>query len=303
MIVYSGGTYVNATFTGDTIANIITALQTQLTNAGWSVSSGGGTTNLLMQSATQTGVTNPLRVRIKTNSGTCAEVSIENQAGTLASTSSTSAGGMLLPAASQTMRVIATKYWFACFVPGSSAARTFVYAGMPYVDASILAGVTDIGFMFSNAQSEGSSGALNSFRTNAILTGSNVANYAVIYNASLFQNNNSTGNAQGSGNSAGGPECIITTQPAGGQNTLVRAYRWASDAFLTSDVLVCWGLTALSDEAKIRGQFFDLIYISEAVVIDATDTFSGHTWFNLTNNGTHLAGQYPRGGMWVRTDT
>ena len=49
---FAGGTYVNTTITSDgTINTLITAMQTQLTNAGWTVSSGSGTNNVLMKSA------------------------------------------------------------------------------------------------------------------------------------------------------------------------------------------------------------------------------------------------------------
>lgn len=303
-LVYAGGTYVNTTFTGDTIAHIITALETQLVNAGWSVISGSGTTNVLFQSATQSGVTNPIRVRVKTNSGTCAAVSLENQAGTLASTSSTTAGGLLLPVAAQTMRVIATKYWFCCFVPGSAAARTFVYAGMPYVDSSFLTSVTDIGVMFSNCFTEASAGVATSFRSHPAISSvsSSEANYALIYNTSLLQNNNTATTT--SNNSAGAPDVLLTCAPAGAQTTTARNYRWANDDLVTSDVLVGWGLTSTGDEAKIRGQFFDMVYVAEAATIDTSSAFpaTGHTFYNLTNNFTQTTAN-PRGGMWVRTDT
>jgi hypothetical protein len=387
-VVYSGGTYVNTTFTGDSKSVIMANLLTQLVNAGWtnvayigglgfadqtftvtiaspgvvsltahglsandtvvlkttgtlptgltantkyfvrnpaantfelSASSGGASINtsvsqsgvhkvttesILLQSATQSGVTNPCRIRMKDNLGTCVDISLENSAGTLASTNTSSAGGSLLPAASQTMRIIATKYWGICIVPGSTLARTFVYFGMPYLDSSILSSVTDIGMMFSNTVSEGSTNVGYSIRTAPVFTGlsngTQTPNYVVIYNTSMVQNNN--GSNAGSNSNAGAPECIYTTSPATAQTSTARNYRWASDALLTSDVLIAWGLTFISDEAKIRGQLYDMIYIAEAVAMDATDTFSGHSWFNITNNGTQ-GNSYPRGGMWVRTDT
>lgn len=385
-LVYSGGTYISSTFTGDTKWSVMKNLRDQLVNAGWTnkaygttaalgtaatatitiaspgvvtmtghgftggervtiattgalptnlsvntvyfikfidantfnlaTTSGGANINtsgsqsgthtlytesMLLESATQSGVTNPTRVRIKDNLGTCAAVSLENQAGTLASTSTTAAGGHLLPAASQTMRVIATKYWFTCFVPGSAGARTFVYAGMPYVDSSILTSVTDVGFMFANSVAEGTSSALSSFRAAPVLTGlsNSSPNYAVIYNSSLVQGNNASTN--GSPATAGAPECVLSCQ-SGGLTATARSYRWANDDLLTSDVLVGWGSTSTADEAKIRGQFYDMIYIADAIAMDTSTTFSGHSWFNLTNNFTQTSAA-PRGGMWVRTDT
>jgi hypothetical protein len=286
---FSGGTYVNQTFTGDTIANIISNLQSNLTSAGWSVISGGGTTNVLMESATQTNVTNPVRVRLKTTGANCAGVTIENHAGTLAGVIGTGAmqGGMLLPAVSKTFRVIATRYHFLALAPGSTAARDFVMAGMPYVDPA-LAGVADIGYMMSNCQSDSSTTGYASFRSSASMNGA-PGSYTLLYNASLWSNY-STGN--------GSVETLITTIGPGASSTAARHYRWANDDLLTSDVLLSWGLTSYTDEGKIRGQALDMIYISDAIAMDTTMTYNGHTWYNLTNNGTQSASQ-PRGGIWV----
>ena len=64
-------------------------------------------------------------------------------------------------------------------------------------------------------------------------------------------------------------------------------------------------MTGTTDECKIRGQFYDMMYVAEAVAIDTSSAFTatGHTFFNLTNNWTQVSGNAPRGGMWVRTDT
>jgi hypothetical protein len=386
-VVYSGGTYVNSTFTGDSKSAVMANLRTMLVNAGWtnvayaggglgladqtftvtiaspgvvtltshglsandpvvlstsgalptglatntkyfvrnpaantfelSASSGGASINtsgsqsgthkvstesILLQSATQSGVTNPCRMRIKDYLATCLSLGIENQTGTLSFAASSTVGGFLLPAVSQTMRVIATKYWFICFVPGSTASRTCVYCGMPYVDSSILSGVTDIGFMFGNAGGDGDTNVRNSFRTGPVLTGGNNTNgnYQVLLGSSSWQSQNNSNN--GGGNNAGAPEVAYTCQPGLSQTSTARNYRWGNDALLTSDVLIGWGATVITDESKIRGQLYDMIYIAEAVAMDSTDTFSGHTWFNLTNSNTQASG-IPRGGMWVRTDT
>jgi hypothetical protein len=262
------------------------------------------TESMLLQSATQSGVANPIRLRMKDYLGNGpVGFGIENSAGSLTSTINTGAGGFLLPATAQTMRVIATKYWFTCLVPGSASARTFIIAGMPYVDSSFLTSVTDIGFLFANAPHDNTTTANGSFRTQPSLTGGNSSNYILLLNSSLWQNNN---NGSASSNAtAGAPEVIISCQPAWGQTSTARNYRWGNDDLLTSDVLVGWGLTGTTDECKIRGQFYDMMYVAEAVAIDTSSAFTatGHTFFNLTNNWTQVSGNAPRGGMWVRTDT
>jgi hypothetical protein len=50
-------------------------------------------------------------------------------------------------------------------------------------------------------------------------------------------------------------------------------------------------------EGKYRGMLYDAIYIPDAITLDTTDTFAGHTWVNMTSNN---AGPV-RGGVWVAT--
>src|ERR1044071_8307017 len=148
--VFSGGTYVNTTFTGDTKANIISNIQTQLTNAGWTVVSGGGTTNLLMQTALGADGYNQGRVRFKDNSGSCVQVTLENVSGTKTQTLNTTTGGNLLPAAAKTFRILASKYRFECFTPGTSLAREVVYAGILAIPTPYVGVITEAIYMGSN---------------------------------------------------------------------------------------------------------------------------------------------------------
>ena len=84
-----------------------------------------------------------------------------------------------------------------------------------------------------------------------------------------------------------------------------RGYRWVNDNINSSDVYLCCGLSLLTDEAKIKGQFFDTLFVADAFSLDATDTFNSHTWQNITNN--YLGGQANeggyiiRGGFWITT--
>lgn len=255
--------------------------------------------SILLQSATQPTVTNPIRVRIKDN-GTYADFSIENQARTLIGTNDGSSGGHLTTGIAKTYRVIATKYHFLCFTPGVSGAREFVMAGMLYVP-SFLAGITDHGYMISNGW--GSSASLaSSFRIGASFlvggayAGGNPPNSQLLWQSNICENSNRF-NTSGVGDLT----IIITSSGDGFQLGRACGYRWANDDINTSDILLAAGLATVADEAKIKGQFFDMIYIAEAFSIDNTDTFNGHTWFNLTNNQIGSAGGLQRGGIWVAT--
>ena len=372
---FSGGTYVNTTFTGNLKSDIMSNLKTQLATAGWTntalaagqgpgnvgtvtitiaspgvvtftshgflggeriifrttgalptgitagtvyfvkfidantfnfaTTSGGSNVNtsgsqsgthtlnsesILMTSATQANVTNPIRVRMKDNNANCVTFSIENTAGTVVGSNDTTNGCHLLPATSQTFRVIATQYHFLVFYPGAlSAGRQFVMGGMLYVP-SFLAGVTDQGYLFSNSQLDSSATASNGNIRVGPNTNTNTGNWQMIWNSNLLNNANNN-NATG----VGCPQLVIATRPE--SSAAAASYRWANDDINTSDILHSSGLTATSDEGKIKGQFFDMVYIADAFAVDSTDIFNSHDWFNLTNNNT----SFPRGGIWVAT--
>jgi|SRR5674476_90472 len=244
------------------------------------------TESILLQSATQTNVTNPIRVRLKDLLGSCISVFIENSAGTITpATSVTYSAGFIFPGAGKTFRIIATCYHFICLVPGSTAGRDFVMAGMPYVP-SFLASVTDIGYVLSSSQGDTSSNICNSPRLSGTLNSNPTPNIQCIYNTSLLALG-ATANTAG----VGFPDWVLSTSITGGQ----KAYRWANDDLNSCDILMQWGLTAITDEGKLKGQLFDILWIGDAFVADATDTFNGHDWYNLTSNNTGS----PRGGFWV----
>lgn len=254
------------------------------------------TESMLLESATHANVTNAIRVRLKDNRGNCIQISIENPSGTRAgdnATSSSSAGN-LLPAAAKTFRVIATKYQFMCFTAPTSAAREFVHAGLLYVP-SFLGTISDAGFMFSNSTSDTSTSICSSIRSSTTLGALSPA-CQVIFNDSLFVNASGTG----MGAQLGFPELIVLNPASTTGFNKSAHYRWHNDAILTGDVLLSVGLSALADEAKLRGQFFDLVYIPDNVTGDTTDTWASHNWFNITQ-GNAGSGTVARGGVWMAT--
>jgi len=258
---------------------------------------------ILLQSATQANVTNPINIRLIDKLGNCIAVHIENSAGSVKSANqgSTNYGGCLLPAAAKTFRIIATKYQFVCLTSNVTTAREFVMAGMLYVP-SFLSGVTDQGYMTSNCLSDTSATVAQSFRYSTSFIDNGSANSApqnleTLYNSSFMESGNSS-LAVG----IGMPEVVIPVPASSFNSTALKGYRWANDDINTSDILYSSGLTAATDEGKLKGQFYDMVYIADAFMADSTDTFSGHTWWNLTSNQTGIAtGNRPRGGVWVAT--
>jgi len=258
----------------------------------------------LLESTTQTNVTNPIRVRLIDNVHNCIQVHIESQDGTIKSSNQTNQnyGGELYPNIGKTFGIIATQYHFLCFVVGAGVNRDFVMAGMLYVP-SFITGIANVGYMLSNADSDGDTSLRSSFRVGVNLYGGGTqvgnlnsnGNTEVIWDTNFLEGGNSSNFCQ----LGGGPEIVI---PEIGSiyNLVTRGYLWANGDINTSDVLLTSGLTSQSDVGTLKGQFFDLIYVAEAFTIDATDTFNSHNWYNLTNNNNG-ASNYARGSMWIAT--
>jgi hypothetical protein len=257
---------------------------------------------VLLQSATQAYVANPIRVKLQDNLAALPGyigVSIQNQAGTVVG--SNNGGGNITPTLQmgpgKTWRIIATKYHFLCFTPAPSGSREFVMAGMVCVP-SFLTGINDQGYVMGSGYSEADTSMRACMRnctsTSQNYVSQNGLNVQLIWNGAYYENAYSW-------NTPGGCQYIFMN--TGNYDSLGRNsnYRWANDQLLTSDVLLSSCLTtSASEEAKIKGQFFDLVYIGDAFAGDVLDSFNGHPWFNVTQNNTG-GSFWPRGGFWVAT--
>ena len=307
-IQYSGGTYINTTFLGDTKTDIITALQTQLTAAGWTVVSGSGTTNLLMQTAQASGSNNQGRVRFKDNGGACVQVTIENVSGSAAQTQDANHGGNLIPGASLTYRVIASKFQFFCFVPGSSnTSRRFVCAGITAIPSFLQGVITENIYLQCDSDNDTDTSTRASFRTclgsSEDTYGSGAGNNASIVNGSLRDSSNQYGQTN-----LGDLQLVVpgSTQSRSGV-TPANAYRWHDLSVQISEPLLAHGTANVSDEAIIRGQLYDCCVMSDAFAIDTTTSFADqgatHAFWGITALNAGLTGSptVARGSLFVAT--
>jgi hypothetical protein len=299
---YTGGTNVNTTFTGGTKQNIIDGIETALLSAGWITISGHTTTNLLMQSSMSPSTQNlRMRIRIKDNSNTCTVCSIENVFGTKTGSNSTTNGGQLLPAAAKTFRVIANKYQAFVFVPASTTAREFVGWGVPYLP-SFLAGGTiyEAAWLSGNCTSDTGTTTAGSFRTCLGVWdhSSNLGNSQQLVNGTIWETANNSGSAN-----IGYMSLITMFQGILMNNsTTASYYRWHDTSAFLTDPLIAWGVSAVSDEALVRGQLWDCFISTEAYAIDTTlSSIDSHNWWNLTSNNTGNGSATPiaRGSVFV----
>lgn len=307
--VFSGGTYVNSTCDGSSKTNLIYGgassanIQARLTTAGWSVISGSGSTNLLMQSAADPTTGLQMRARFKDNTGSCVQVSIENVSGSKASTNTTTMGGHLLCGAGKTYKILASRYRFEIFTPSPTPAREFVCAGMLWVTAPYQGVITEAIYMSCNSTTDSATTTIDSFRTCWGVAGSNSsAAWAAIVNGSLTESFPNTNQAcsgmpqlrvpvigYGGGYGSGGPQ--------GNQN----GYRWHDLALDQSDALMAFATTSNISEALIRGQVYDWTALSDAMSIDTTDSWndggSSHNFYCLMSQAG--GNGVPKGSIWV----
>lgn len=295
-IRYAGGTIVNTTFTlsgAPTRQEIVTALQTHLTTAGWSVITGGGTSDVVLQSAT-TPENLAMRVRVyDPGVGNCARVKLRNAAGTVSQT-----GDMFLQAvgaAGRVYRIIANKYQAFVFVPGDiSTARTFACWGALALPTHLNAVITEGLWGQGNGISDTDVVNHRGFRQNLDMQQINQSQWYGLVNGNVFEYN-----ALSSGASVGRPG-LAGLMKAGISD--ISGFRWHDNSAFLYDPILFWGLTAEGDEAKGRGQIWDCVLSTEQYTADLTTTFDGHDWWVMGSNAGQVgAGPNMRGSILVAT--
>jgi hypothetical protein len=271
-IPYSGGTIVNTTFTttSGTRQEIVTALETQLTAAGWSVISGSGTGTVVMKSAvTASPKANSIRVRLlEVGSGNCAQIKIENDAGTL-----TSQAYYLLPSAGKVFRIIACKYNFFCFNAVTTTARSFVAAGTLHIP-DFLDGVTtaDLGWIQGNGASDSDATIRQTFRTTLDLSEwcSQIRNAALLNLTTI----------------GFGSQSLKAVSLCGRVNSNTNGYRWVNNALVSAEAAMGFSVTGSGDENKMQGMIHNCMVISDTFAGDdiSVTSYDSHSWFAITQS-------------------
>ena len=280
---FSGGTYVNYTYTSDgTINSFISTIQTQLTAAGWTVSS-TTTGNILMKSATT-----PMGLcdffRFKNNSATSVTVSIVSGNSYLVGTNSTVAGGYITPISGWTYKIIATKYWFLITQIGNYSTKSLVYGGVLYTP-SFLNNVFESGILISNYYNDAGGSSSNIWRGTFGFSQNNIFNYQVTCNNAILDIGNNGLNA---GTAWQCTPSISSIQFAGIgisiQNNFPFVLQWGNGDVLTTDPLISYAVDGIYSLVACRGQLYDATYVYQQFIGDSTMTFSGHNWYTPTHN-------------------
>lgn len=195
-IQIAGGTIVNAT--SSTLAarsDMQAFVRDNLITAGWSVVSGGGTGDTLLQSAT---TPQGLRCQLRCfdpGSGNCAQFTMRDVAGLTISNIA-----YMLPTNGKQFRIIANKYQFFVFSSGGASAtnaREIMAGGVPWVPANIVAIISNADcfwFQFTGDTDITTTARLFHFRNQLFSnTGTSFPGSASLFNGTLV--NYSVGNA------------------------------------------------------------------------------------------------------------
>ena len=278
MIQYSGNAQTSI-FSPTSKQDIINAVGAALIAAGWTTVSGGtGTTVWKLQSAT-TPQGYAIRVLMKDNGGNCVTFSLESSDGTLVGGNSTTVGAFLIPGG-YTYQIVCCKYQcFVYAVPYTSASRTFVAFGVPYVPSWITSITNRVGWMEGMAQSDTDAGSsFGSLRNALCLANLNApSGIQVLYNNALWTFNNISA-------FAGCPQLVLMWGNA--SNGQPGVYRWQNNAAMLYDALLSCGDSGANMEGKIKGMLWDACCSSDAYSADTSSTFDTHNWTTMAGSAT-----------------
>ena len=251
------------------------------------------TQTILLQAVAPPNISNGIVVRLQDNLSICVSISIQNASGSAIGGNSNGAGAALVPQSFADYQITATRYQFYCSITQAYFHHDFVLAGMLYIPP-FLGTLTDEGFLLSNSNDASNTNVYNSFR-NTVNIGVTTSNMQMIWNGGILDIQNWSG-AYGS-SYPGTPNVII--YQSGYYISGQTSFRWGNDDLLISDIFLAHGISSVSSPGSVRGQFYDMVFISDVYMLDATDSFGGHTWLNMTNNPPQSS--IPRGGVWIAT--
>jgi hypothetical protein len=300
MAIQYSGTNVNNTFTNTvgTRREIVDGISSALVAAGWTIISGSGTGNQLLE-CTTTPAPQSLVCRVQLfdpGSGNCAQIKFRNAP----ATATQSNFHPLFAQASKVWRVIANPYQFFVFSTAStSAGREFVAGGCPYIPSFLQGVVTECIWSMGNGRNDTDSYCSTTFRNNLVTsTPNSQPNLWMDVNLNVWENfNNYVTNSY-----TGWPQLIAQqgaqwTQVVG--TSLFAPYKWHDDSLMVYEPLISWGQAGYSDESKIRGQLWDAAIVSDSFGADQTTSFDTHNWWVLTNGNFGSSGLFARGSLLV----
>ena len=276
-IQYSTGVSpINTLATINDKASLMTAIDSALTGAGWTITTTTSSTNKIYQSVL-TPQSNQIKIHVWDAGGSCIKFQMMNVAQTLTQ----SDGCYLAPATSTAYRLIVDQYQFCIFVPGSISSRNFVMGSALYLPPNLTQmGLTTSAFIMGDGGSDtDTTNSRGTFRTSLTGRGTGTpCNYWSILNSSTVE----VTNASYDTSAHQGLISMAVLQSA--NMSAITGYRWHDNSSFLVEPLVAWGYPTIDDEAKVRGQLWDSFVATDSYPPDTTTTVDSHNFYNITNN-------------------
>jgi hypothetical protein len=297
-IQYITGTRINTLTTISTKSDLMTAIDSALTGASWTITTTTSSTDKIYQSVSSP-QSNQIKIRVWDDGvSTCLRIRMMNNAQTIIQTDSC----YLLPATSTQYRCIVNPYQFCIFVPGSVSSRNFVFGSALYLPTNLVSmGVTTAAFIMGDGGSDtDASNSRGSFRTSLTsrgFSGASPSQAWAIVNATAVE----VSNASVDSDPHPGLITLVCLQSAA--THAISGYRWGDDSALLVEPLVAWGTPNIDSDAKIRGQLWDSFVSTESYPADVSALVDTHTYYNLTesNDGFDTLPASMRGSLFVVT--
>lgn len=293
-IQYSAGMKYFNTVVCNTKADLCSAIDTALTNGGWSVTNHTSTTDNTYESGL-TAQGNQVQVRVWDAGGSCISLRMMNAAKTIQQ----SGACYLYVTTSTSYTFIVSQYQFTFFVPGSVSSRNFVMGSALFIPPNLTAmGLTTAAFILGNGRSDAdTSNVTGSFRTALTTRGFSGAAPAqgwTLLNSTAVEYNNLSSDAY---QHPGLPAMAVLQSAA---IDSISGYRWHDDSALIMEPLIAWG-ASVDSEAKLRGQLWDAFVATDSYPADITTVVDGHNYYNVTqsNNGSTTLPASMRGSLFV----
>lgn len=275
----SGGTIINTTVTpanATALADHLESATVGLVAAGWTVS--GTSPALTFTSAAQG---DGLSMKIKTAAnGTRLEFKLANSGDT--DTAATPGAVLETSGGTNLFRCIMHRYGF-CVVQESDTTNgwRFAWAGLLWLPTGEATGVTELGFLFGDAQSSTTSTLKTCFRFEPYSGGNGAVSGAIhniLSNANILEVNNDTATS----NEEGSPAMIVPMIGRGSFNfsgNPTQECRWRSGAHAASAPSLFWDPTAKTNFGRIQGMPFNtVISFDDGLAIGDTPSFGGDTF-------------------------
>src|SRR5215471_2497956 len=269
---YSNGPLINRLFTPASRQDIVTNVTAALLDAGWLTISGtpnGGTDVVQESAANNQG--NKIRVR-STTGATSAAFSLKHPLGTTIDSS------QIYLAVAATYRIVANKFWFACFQTSATnraTVRNQVFAGTIWVPTWLTIFPSDAaGFIHGTGNTDTDGSGRNGWRVqlDSLVSGAGAAH--TIFGSVL--NDSST---------AGGRAWIPVWQ--GGGNTSDEGYRWEDGTVpIYEPLFIGASGAAVGNEGKLKGQLYDALVMNGSYAGESLISFDNHIWLAITDAAT-----------------